>query len=190
MKIKSLLFTVLVTFFVFSCVDETEINDSKNKKIANRELGQIPSETDFFKNYLNLVNSEASETEYISFLKEIKKNYNETDYYNNMFEIASSELFQHKNFNKLNNEDLNFILDEMRTVGTNILNIKNIPLIIESLYKNNVINKAEAYTIASELILKNKQKIEKFENKDIQFFNEKMKEIDEVSLLYYARAAY
>src|SRR5690606_14921247 len=111
--------------------------------------------------------------------------YGSTDFYNNLFELASFELFKNENFKNLGKDELKFLLDEMRSVESNILNISNISVILLACKEAGVIDKKEFYDIANEFIIKNKKEIESINWKNDDIRNEKLIELDKISILYY-----
>lgn len=172
MKSNNLFILVFVFIILFSCSNENEITtQEKNIKLSlesvnKREPGQIPSDVNVFSRLLSVKDNEFQQ---IALLQEFKKEYGSTDFYNNLFELASFELFKNENFKNLGKDELKFLLDEMRSVESNMLNISNISVILIACKEAGVIDKKEFNAIADELISKNKNqiKITKWKNSDV-----------------------
>ncbi len=172
MKSNNLFILVFVFIILFSCSNENEITtQEKNIKLSlesvnKREPGQIPSDVNVFSKLLSVKDNEFQQ---IALLQEFKKEYGSTDFYNNLFELASFELFKNENFKNLGKDELKFLLDEMRSVESNMLNISNISVILIACKEAGVIDKKEFNAIADELISKNKNqiKITKWKNSDV-----------------------
>lgn len=191
MELTKIFITALSAVFLLSCNDidnETIINEktvelSQNtEKETFREAGQIPSEINFFSKILSVGDNEF---ELVSLLRDFKREYGSTDFYNNMFELASSELFKNENFKNLRADELSFVLNEMRNLESNMLNIKNIPVILESSLKAGIITKAEFNSITDELVSKNKNEIEKIKWSNDDIRNEKLSELEKVVTTLY-----
>lgn len=172
MKSNNLFILVFVFIILFSCSNENEITtQEKNIKpslesVNKREPGQIPSDVNVFSKLLSVKDNEFQQ---IALLQEFKKEYGSTDFYNNLFELASFELFKNENFKNLGKDELKFLLDEMRSVESNMLNISNISVILIACKEAGVIDKKEFNAITDELISKNKNqiKITKWKNSDV-----------------------
>lgn len=172
MKTKNLYILAFVVIFLFSCSNENEITtqekniDLSLELVSKREPGQIPSDVNVFSKLLSVKDNEFQQ---IALLQEFKKEYGSTDFYNNLFELASFELFKNENFKNLGKDELKFLLDEMRSVESNMLNISNISVILIACKEAGVIDKKEFNAITDELISKNKNqiKITKWKNSDV-----------------------
>jgi hypothetical protein len=171
---------------LFSCSNNETINKNeqttvdlskKSNEIEFRELGQIPSEIDFFS---KLLNSSKNVSDLMELLKENKRVYGNTDFYNNIFELTASQLFNHEGFKNLNHEELSFLLDEFVNVPSNIVNVKNIPILMISCIDAKVLDKTKFLSVFDGLIKKNKLEIEKIKWNDSETKNIKIKEINAV----------
>jgi hypothetical protein len=130
---------------------------------------------------------------HIELLRNYKLNHEGSDYYNNLFEISSNRLFISKNFKNLEVSDLTFLLDEMRSLESNMVNIINIPKLLNTLLDDHkAISEEQFFSIAKELINKNRVELSAldWDNLDDDK-NEKFQELDKVHLnLFYPRIRY
>ena len=176
---------------LFSCSNNETINKNEqttvdlseeSHEIEFREPGQIPSEIDFFS---KLLNSSKNESDLMELLKENKRLYGNTDFYNNIFELIASQLFNHEGFKNLDNEELSFLLEEFVNVPSNIVNIKNIPSLMTACSDAKLFDKSKFLSVFDGLIKKNKLEIEKIKWENTEVKNKKLKEIDDVQKSMY-----
>lgn len=169
-----------------STVDKTaKLSEEKN---TTREPGQIPVEINY-QSDINKVqgNNDAS----ISLLKEYKSNYGSSDFYNNLFELSSYDLFQSESFSNLGKEDLKFLLQEMQEVESNMMNIKNIPILFNAAFEKGVLTNEEFEDAAFKIISKNENEIASINWKNTTIKKQKLAEIETIKTnLYYRRSRY
>lgn len=184
MKIRGLFIVVFLVVILFSCsnnenemvTQEKAVNLSEDKSVF-REPGQIPTEINF---YSKLLSARDNEFKLIALLQDFKTEYGSTDFYNNLFELTSFELFENENFKNLGADELKFLLDEMKSVKSNMLNIGNIPIILIACKDAEVINRKEITYIADEFYSKNKKQIEMTKWSDLELRDKKQAELSEM----------
>lgn len=174
---KLILASFIGVLFLTSC-DENDNKVDTEEKINNegesREKGHIPSELNFLG---NVDSAKGSASKFMTLLRDYKATYGTTDFYNNLFELTSYQLFKDKDFKNMETEDLGFLLDEMRSVKSNMLNIKNISVILIASQNAGVIDKQEFKIISDELLSKNKNKLEVAKWNDSNLLTRKKEEL-------------
>ena len=184
MKIRGLFIVVFLVVILFSCsnnenemvTQEKAVNLSEDKSVF-REPGQIPKEVNF---YSKLLSARDNEFKLIALLQDFKAEYGSTDFYNNLFELTSFEIFENENFKNIGADELKFLLDEMRSVKSNMLNIGNIPIILIACKDAEVINRKEITYISDEFYSKNKKQIEMTKWSDLELRDKKQAELSEM----------
>jgi len=193
MKTKILFTVSLFMILIVSCTNNESSTNNQSTKLSeeninSREPGQIPASI----NYLSEINKVQGENDaYIRLLKEYKSNYGSSDFYNNLFELCSYDLFQSESFSKLGKEDLKFLLQEMQEVESNMMNIKNIPILFNTAFEKGVLTNEEFEDAAFKIISKNESEIASINWKNITIQKEKLAEIEKIKTnLYYKRSRY
>lgn len=183
-----LLFTVLTSCNKETEEDFTNAESSLNILDEKRESGQIPKSVNFQQ---RLYAVSGNIVAHVDLLKEYKSSYQGTDYYNNLFELTSFHLFASKDFKDLDVNDLTFLLDEMRSLESNMVNIENLPKLLNPLLKKKAISLDQFYTIAKELIKKNRAELLALNWSNPDLKKEQIEELERVeSNLLYARSKY
>ena len=193
MKINILFSVSLYLILMISCTNNESSTVDKTaklseEKINTRELGQIPVDI----NYQSDINKvQGNNNASISLLKEYKSSYGSFDFYNNLFELTSYDLFQSESFSKLGKEDLKFLLQEMQEVESNMMNIKNIPILFNAAFEKGVLTNEEFEDAAFKIISKNENEIASINWKNTAIQREKLAEIEKIKTnLYYKRSRY
>lgn len=186
MIIKNL-FLAFIFIVAVSCSDDVTPTENTVAD-TERKAGQIPDSV----NFMAKINAAGDNSfAYIKLLKEIKKEYGDADFYNNLYEITSSYIYLNDDFEELDVSSYRFLLDENRRVASNLGNIKNLPLLLNQALKANVISNDEYTAIAAELISKNEKQLLSIAGKNIEAREEKLKEIQEAkNSLFYFRSRY
>jgi len=178
---------------IVSCTNnESSTNNQSAKlteeKINSREPGQIPVSINY---QLEVNKVQGNNDAYINLLKEYKSNYGSSDFYNNLFELTSFDLFQSESFSKLGKEDLKFLLQEMQTVESNMVNIKNIPILFNAAFEKGILTNEEFEEAADKIISKNEREIASINWKNTTIQKEMLAEIETIKTnLYYRRSRY
>lgn len=119
---------------------------------------------------------------FLDLIKEFKENYGTQDYYNNLFELTLVELFRNDLHLQMDFKDIQFVILEMDSTESNLLNILNIPKIV-SVTKSNYPSKSDyVKSVAKSIIEKNVRFTEEFPWKDLSVKDQMMKELQKASL--------
>jgi hypothetical protein len=199
MKLNKLFFIAVTVIALSSCSNNAGDNDittesksldiSKGKaNIEGREPGQIPSNINFIGKINEVTGNPAA---YMSLLRDYKSQYGNTDFYNNLFEVTSYDLFKDEKFSQLSADDYKFLIGEMRTVQSNMANMENLPTLMHAALKAGAITNEEFDAISNELLVKNQKEIKSIPDKNKILRSEKLKEAEDIeSALNYRRARY
>lgn len=187
-KVANLFLVLFSCALLLSACDQ---NDGENKVIEEEintndqslEKGQIPPEVKFLE---KIHSAEGDAFKFISLLKDYKASYETTNFYNNLFEVTSNVMFTSENFENLGASELQFLLDEMRSVESNVANIKNIALLMTACKTKGIITKKELMDFADEFSSKNKLKLEEMNWTDVSDRDNKLAELNkEIGNLVY-----
>lgn len=189
MKINNL-FIVIFLIVMNSCSNNESATEREetNTSISARELGQIPVEIDLQSKISSVVGNDFA---HINLLKEFKSKYGSADFYNNLFELTLYELFKSETFTDLGVNELRFLLQEVRNVESNMINIKNIPILLNSALDSGLITKNEFEDIARELVSKNEKEILSIQWNNVDIKKKNLADIENIkTILYYKRSRY
>lgn len=195
---KNIVILLLLSITVMSCnSNESELIEkdvrvqiSEEAELQNetREKGQIPISLNY---HTKLNNIKGNDFAHVNLLKQFKKNHGSQDYYNNLFELTSFELLQSPTIKELGKDEIKFLLEEMESVESNMLNIKSIPIVLNLSLSKNIISKDEYLNISKKMIEKNKKEINQIKWKNLAIKNEKIEQITQLeNQLYYLRNKY
>jgi hypothetical protein len=171
-----ILSAVILSFLLLtSCSEEKrEVKDPlaiKNKSSADLPKGGIPYEITYF---TDLQKKGQTIDEKISIIRDYSIMYDKTDYYNNLFQISVSFLSLDESHKNLSDSDLNFLLDQFAFVESNIVNIKDIPLILKEAYSREMMTNDELMDYSEKIFEKNTEKINGLTWKDDELRKEKL----------------
>ncbi len=161
---------------------------AKTMAAHDREPGQIPQNINFIESINEAAGNPAA---YMAVLRNYKIRYGQTDFYNNLFEVTAYELFKEEKFQDLPVSDIKFLVQEMRQLQSNMVNMENIPSLMRAAYRSGVVTPEEFNTISDELLAKNLKEINSIPEQNPILQKEKLQEIENIrSELNYRRANY
>ena len=179
MKLCKLLVATFTGVALLTSCDEASVDNNLEAKeemkleVENREKGQIPPKLNFLS---DLESAKGSADKFMELFRHYKTVHGNTDYYNNLFELTSYRFFKDSDFKNTNAEDLRFLLDEMRSVPSNTLNLENISVLLIASQHAGVIDAQEFKSISNELLTKTKEKLENAQWNDADLLARKKEE--------------
>ncbi|ARN76613.1 hypothetical protein BST97_00550 [Nonlabens spongiae] len=183
----------LLIFITISCSEhKPSIEENQNEKTTLGDAITSSKQVDLKHRiqFINQVQTNISNPDaLISILKELKSNYQSSDFYNNHFEMGVAEIFRSNVYLDFDQEQLSFLLSEFDEVDSALLNLKNIQTIVKILKVKYPENYDDSKSLALRIVKKNKLMIESMEwdNSDIKA--QKIKEVNQIELnLNYYRA--
>lgn len=182
---KNLIYVSLFLMLI-SCNQESEViklernaEIPKKNLVDSRKPGMIPSTLNFMKSIESRVQNKDA---FLDLIKEYDEKHGSQDYYNNLFELTLVEFFRNVLHLQMDFEDIQYVLVEMDSMESNLLNILNIPKIV-SLTKSNYPSKYDyVKSIAKSIIQKNVSFTEEFPWNDLSVKDQRMKELQKASL--------
>ncbi len=194
---KNIILLLLLSITMISCnSNESEIIEKNSRvQISNdksqnevRQSGQIPLSLNF---HSQLNDVKGNNFAHVNLLKQIKKDHGSQDYYNNLFELSSFELFKSTTIYELGVDEIKFLLNEMISLESNMVNIENIPVILNLSLSKNIVSKDEFLNTSKNIIEKNKKEINQMKWRNLEIKAEKLEQISQIeNQLYYARSKY